>query len=212
MALPAHPYPSPSPAPWAEAVPGHGPATGDELLTLPDDGYVYEVVEGVLVRMAGSGGKASGIGADFVGELRAYVRPRRLGRVTGADGVYKFSDAETGLIPDAGFYNVDHARQVIENKPLPFAPDLAVEVVSPDQTPRMMAAKARRYLSAGTRLVWVVWPQAEHIDVWRAGVLTAPVRTLNTGDALDGEDVIPGFSYPVAELFRDPLAPEEHEA
>jgi len=193
-------------------VPNHGPATVDELLTLPDDGYIYEVVEGVLVRMAGSGGKATGLGAEFVGELRAYVRPRRLGRVTGADGVYKFPDAETGLIPDAGFYGVEHVPQIVdENKPIPFAPDLAVEVTSPDQSADAMAKKARRYLRAGTRLVWVVWPLSEHIDVWRREVLTGPVATLNIADTLDGEDVIPGFSYPVAELFRDPLAPEPED-
>jgi hypothetical protein len=72
-----------------------------------------------------------------------------------------------------------------------------------------MAKKVRTYLRADTRLVWVIWPQSEHIDVWHAGVLTVPVRTLNAGDTLDGEDVIPGFTYPVAEVFRDPLAPEE---
>jgi len=60
-------------------------------------------------------------------------------------------------------------------------------------------------------LVWVVWPQSGHIDVWRTAVLTAPVHVLGMGDSLDGEDVIPGFSYPVAELFRDPLAPEHEE-
>jgi len=45
----------PNPAPWAEVVPGMGPVTVGDLLTIPDDGYIYEVVEGVLVRMVGSG-------------------------------------------------------------------------------------------------------------------------------------------------------------
>jgi Uma2 family endonuclease len=212
MALPAHMYQPRSPAPWAEAVPGRGPATVDELLTLPDDGYIYEVVEGVLVRMAGSGDEATGLGVELVGELRGYVRPRRLGRVTGADGVYKFPGAETGLVPDVGFYVAERRAQIQDRtKPIPFAPDLAVEVASPDQSPKAMAAKARRYLAAGTRLVWVVWPQSEHIDVWHSDVLTGPVRALTTNDSLNGEDVIPGFSYPVADLFRDPLAPEQEE-
>ena len=212
MALPADRDTSRSPAPWAEVVPGHGPAIVDDLLALPDDGYVYEVVEGVLVRMGGSGLTATKLGLHLGARLFDYVHSHRLGVVTGADGVYKFPDAETGLIPDAGFYGVEHVRQIVdENKPIPFAPDLAVEVVSPDQTPRMMAAKARTYLRAGTRLVWVVWPQAAHIDVWHLHVLTGPARTLNISDALDGEDVIPGFSYPVAELFRDPLASDEPE-
>ena len=212
MAFPAYVYPPRSPAPWAEVVPDHGPATVDELLTLPDDGYTYEVVEGMLVRMAGSGDEATELGAYLLIQLGAYVYAHHLGAITGADGVYKFSGAETGLVPDVGFYIAERRAQIRNrSKPIPFAPDLAVEVVSPDQTPRAMAEKARKYLRAGTRLVWVVWPQSEHIDVWRPEVLTGPVRALGMSDRLDGEEVIPGFSYAVAELFRDPFAPEPQE-
>jgi Uma2 family endonuclease len=193
-------------------VPGRGPATVDELLTLPDDEYVYEVVEGVLVRMGGSGLDATRLGVRLGGQLEAYASEHRLGVVTGADGIYRFPGAETGLVPDAGFFAVTRRADIVDQtKPIPFAPDLAVEVVSPEQTPRALAAKARKYLRAGTRLVWVVWPQSEHVDVWHRDVQTGPVRGLTTSDSLDGEDVIPGFAYAVAELFRDPLAPEGEE-
>ena len=212
MALPAYSRPSISPAPWAEVVPDRGPVTVDDLLAIPDDGYTYEVVEGVLVRMAGSGDQASGLAARLLAHLLVFVETHRLGRVTGADGVYRFPGAETGLVPDVGFYIAERRSLILDKtKHIPLAPDLAVEVASPDQPPRSLAAKARRYLGAGARLVWVVWPQSEHIDVWRAGVLTGAVRALTVNDSLDGEDVIPGFSYPVAELFRDPLAPEQEE-
>ena len=77
-------------APWAEIVSPSKPATVDDLLTLPDDGWRYEVVEGVLVRGAGGGKRATTIAFNLGAELRAYVRPRRLGVVTGADGVYTF--------------------------------------------------------------------------------------------------------------------------
>lgn len=202
-------------APWAEVVPGYGPVTVDRLLTLPDDGYQYEVVEGTLVRMAGSGSEASSIALELGAVLRNDVRPRRLGIVTGADGIYPFPGAETGLIPDVGFYRAERRAQVIDRrKPIPFPPDLAVEVASPDQRPDEMAAKARLYLSDGTRLVWVLWPSSQHVDVWRAGRLDGPAVSLNTSDMLDGEDVIPGFSYPVADIFADPLdeAAEASEA
>ncbi len=201
-----------SPAPWAEVVPGHGPATVDDLLSLPDDGYIYEVVEGVLVRMSGSGNEASRLGARLLVQLGAYVDAHGLGIMTGADGVYKCPGAETGLIPDVGYYAAAHLADIVDDsKPIPFPPDLAVEVVSPDQSADAMAAKARKYLRAGTSLVWVVWPQAKHIDIWHREVLTGPVRTLNVSDALDGEDVIPGFSYRVADLFQNPLRPEPAE-
>jgi Uma2 family endonuclease len=202
-------YPPNSLAPWAEIVPGYGPVTVDILLTLPDDGYVYEVVEGVLVRVAGSGNEATTIGLAIASEIRAYVRPRRLGVATGADGVYKFPGAETGLIPDAGFYAAEKLALIVDTtKPIPFAPDLAAEVASPSQNADEMAAKARLYLRAGTRLVWIVWPQSRHIDVWIPDVLTGPVEALTINDALDGKDVIPGFIYPASDLFADPLREE----
>src|SRR5690348_16726419 len=103
MATHAHVLP-PNPAPWAEVVPGMGPVTVDILLTIPGDEYIYEVVDGVLVRMAGSGDEATTIGGLLVIALGAFVYARRLGIVTPADGVYKFPGAETGLLPDVGFY------------------------------------------------------------------------------------------------------------
>jgi Uma2 family endonuclease len=86
------------------------------------------------------------------------------------------------------------------DKPYPFAPDLAVEVTSPAQYRPAMKAKAERYLAGGTALVWIVWPKRRQVDVWRPGD-TQPSATLGDGDMLDGENVVPGFSYPVASLF-----------
>jgi Uma2 family endonuclease len=183
--------------------------TVDILLTLPDDGYIYEVVEGVLVRVAGSGSRPTTLAAILLSAILTFVHPRRLGRVTGADGVYKFPGAETGLIPDVGYYTADRVSLISdEDRPLPFAPDLAVEVASPSQDADDMAAKARIYLKAGTRLVWVIWPRSQQIDVWQHAVLTGPVATRRGGDLLDGAEVIPGFTYPVADLFADPLRQE----
>jgi len=70
-------------APWAEIVPGVGRVAVDILLTLPDDGYVYEVVEGVLVRVAGSGNRATRLALRLGARLLEYVEPRGLGVVTG---------------------------------------------------------------------------------------------------------------------------------
>ncbi len=195
-------------APWAEVAPDAGPAKVEDLLITPDDGWRYEVVEGVLVRMAGSGDIATGIALLIGSILLAYARPRRLGRVTGADGVYKFQGAETGLLPDVGFYGAALFPRVVDRrKPVPFAPELAVEVASPEQDAREMAAKAWRYLQGGTRLIWVVWPESQNVDVWRPDDLRPryqdmrPATTWGAGDLLDGEDVVPGFSHPVADVF-----------
>lgn len=130
----AQALPSGSVAPWAEIVHGVGPVTVGILLTLLDDGYVYEVVEGVLVRVAGSGNRATRLALRLGALLLGYVEPRRLGVVTGADGVYRFPGAETGLLPDVGFYLAERLPLITdEDKPIPFVSDLAVEVVSPSQ-------------------------------------------------------------------------------
>jgi Uma2 family endonuclease len=203
----AYALPPASLAPWAEIVPGVGPVTVDILLTLPDDGYIYEVVEGVLIRVAGSGNRATRLAMRLGARLLDYVEPRRLGVVTGADGVYKFPGAETGLVPDVGYYGAVRLSLITdEDKPIPFAPELAVEVASPSQDALEMAAKARRYLDGGTRLVWIVWPHGAHIDVWHPAILSRPAETLGIGDTLDGADVIPGFAYAIRDLFADPLS------
>ncbi len=194
-------------APWAEIVPTAGPVTVDYLLSLPDDGWRYEVVEGALVRVAGSGEEAATIAGNIYYALRAFVQPWRLGVVTPAGGVYKFPGAETGLLPGVGFYLAARRSLIADRtKPIPFAPDLAVEVASPSQDAGAMAAKARQYLRGGTRLVWVVWPERREVDVWRTGNSGRPAATLGMDDDLDGEDVIPGFPHPVADAFADPLA------
>ena len=112
--------------------------------------------------------------------------------------------AET--VPGVGPVTVDILSLITdEDRPIPFAPDLAVEVVSPSQDAAEMAAKAWRYLRGGTRLVWVVWPQHAQIDVWHPDTLDGPVATLSSGDVLNGEDLIPGFSYPIHDFFAGPL-------
>lgn len=145
-----------SPAPWAESVPGVGPLTVDTLLTIPDDGYVYEVVEGVLVRVAGSGDTATTSAFALGAAIHAHARSRRLGVVTGADGVYRFLGSEKGLIPDVGYY-IAKRRALISDgdKPLPFAPDIVIEVASPSQTARDMAVPLRGHAPGmGCVAIW----------------------------------------------------------
>ena len=195
-------------APWAEVVPGVASMTVAQLLSLPQDQWMYELVEGRLVRMPASGGEASRIAARLVIALGQFVEPSDLGAVTGADGEYDLTqpgDAqETALAPDAAFVRADRIppRTSPEyQKAWRLAPDLVAEVVSPSQYRPEMAAKAQRYLAAGVRLVWVIWPRYQQVDVWRPGD-TQPRITLGVGDQLDGLDVLPGFTYPVGRLIR----------
>lgn len=198
--------PPQSPAPWAELVPHMPRLTVDDLACLVDDGWQYELVDGRLVRMPLSGGEASNIAAIMLGALITYVRAQHLGRVTGADGGFDFSalgQPDTELGPDVAFVRTE--RVPARTSPAyarawPVAPDLVVEVVSPSQFRPEMAAKAQRYLAAGVRLIWVIWPRYQQVDIWLQGD-AAPSATLAVADTLDGLDVVPGFRFPVAELF-----------
>jgi Uma2 family endonuclease len=194
-------------APWAELVPSSGPMTIDELLALPQDAWMYELVEGRLVRMPASGGEASNIAIRLAIALGGFVEAHDLGRVTGADGEYDLTQpgdaAETALAPDLAFVLAERVppRTSPEyRRAWHLAPDLVVEVVSPNQYRPEMAAKVQRYLVAGVRLVWVVWPRYEQVDVWRPGA-DQPAQTLGIGGTLDGLDVLPGFTYPLGRLF-----------
>lgn len=190
-------------APWAETVPGAPPMTMAEFLDFPDDsGWRYELVDGVLVRMVGSRPTAGHITVRLQARLAIYVEEHGLGQVTGPDEPYDFESIgqkDTGLLPDIGFYDASREPLVNPQKAYPFAPDLAVEVASPKQYRPGMKAKAERYLAGGTRLVWVVWPKRRHVDVWRPDDVKPTV--LDVDDVLDGENVVPGFTYPVARLF-----------
>jgi Uma2 family endonuclease len=78
------------------------------------------------------------------------------------------------------------------------APDLVVEVTSPNDSIAMVELKVNDYLAAGVRLIWVVVPEAQTVSVYRPDHTGARLRV---GDFLDGEDVLPGFRYEVAALF-----------
>lgn len=195
-------------APWAEHVPGAGPMTADELLALQDDdGWQHELVDGVLVRMPSPGYRHGRIVFRLAMALATYVTAHILGEVVAAETGFLLSrpgEPDTVLGPDIAFVRAEHVPS--HNAPgiekyLRLAPDLVVEVASPDQYKPEMAAKAKIYLVAGVRLVWVVRPAARTVDVWRPGS-DAPVATLTTDDALDGLDVVPGFIYPLTDLFQ----------
>jgi Uma2 family endonuclease len=189
-------------APWGEVIATDRPMTVDDLLNLPDDGHMYELVEGQLVRMLPSGGGASSLALRLGARIEAFVEQHNLGAVTGADGAFDLGHG-TALAPDVAFVRAERVpppTSPIYEKAWPLAPDLAVEVASPNQYRPAMARKAQRYLNAGTRLVWVVWPKRKEVDVWRPGDIK-PSATLGVDDVLDGLDILPGFTYPVERLF-----------
>ncbi len=190
---------------WGERVAGAPyPFKVADLATLPDDTYTYEIVEGELIRMPGSGYEAAKICARLVIALGMFILPRNLGDVTGADGTYDLTrpgdPADTALVPDVAFVAAGRVVGRVTGYPQ-IVPDLAAEVVSPSQYRPEMARKAALYIERGVRLVWIIWPSRQEVDVWRPSSPAAPVATLGIADSLDGFDVLPGFTLPIRDLL-----------
>jgi len=174
------------------------PITAEELLTARRD-KLCELVRGELVMTTPAGFRRGRIACTVAGLLRAFVVSHDLGVVTGAEtGFHIASDPDTVRAPDVAF--VSH-RRMPEREPIGFfpgAPDLAVEVVSPNDTASAVLAKAQDWLDAGCGAVWVVDPQTGTVTVYQS---PKQVQLLNPTDELDGGDVVPGFRIRVDSLF-----------
>ena len=181
--------------------PEPGTATEADLFALQaKDDRPFELIDGILVekRMAFQSGFLAG---TILMLLRTFIDPRNLGLVCGPDTALRLFP---GLIriPDVSYISwarIPGGR--MPKEPIPdLVPDLAVEVLSPSNTPREMALKRRHYFEAGVRLVWIVDPRRRTVAVY-----TGPDRPtrLDASATLDGGDVLPGFALPLARLFAD---------
>jgi len=88
----------------------------------------------------------------------------------------------------------------VAGRKLTGSPDLAIEVVSPNENALDLHAKVHLYLQHGARAVWVVWPDMKVVDIHQPN---APTRHIDFDGVIEGEDPVPGFRLPVRELFED---------
>ena len=179
--------------------------TADELLVMPpydENGNQcrFELIRGELKVMSLAKPLHGVICSRLNFKLGGFVEENDLGETFGAEtGFLLERDPDTVLGPDVAF--VSHERlATAENfeKYFPFAPDLAVEVLSPGNTRREMEEKIALYFAAGSRAVWVFDPKKR-----TAAVYTSPsaVSVLSESDAFDGGDVLPGFTLDLTKLF-----------
>jgi Uma2 family endonuclease len=172
--------------------------TADDLLRMRDDGFKYELRRGELIKMPPAGDEHGEIGMTAGRFLGNHVYPNKLGSVFNADTGFRLeSDPDTVRAPDVGFISRER-RPPRSQGYLLVAPDLAVEVVSPNDSASDVQEKVAEYLAAGSRLVWVVYPRTRSVVIYRAN---GTIEERRAGQTLEGEDVVPGFSCAVAELF-----------
>jgi Uma2 family endonuclease len=110
--------------------------------------------------------------------------------------------------PDVAFVSFDRwpqARGIPTSNAWPVIPDLAVEIVSPNDAFRDVTGKLQTYFEAGVRSVWLIDPGAEQVHVYAAPTVN---RILARGSDLTDDVVLPGFRLPVADLFPPPYVPQ----
>jgi Uma2 family endonuclease len=174
--------------------------TADELMTTPDDGVRRELIEGEIREMAPAGLEHSVVAANFATELNVHVRKHKLGVVGTADPTFRLAgDPDTVRVPDVAFVRRERIEQHGLTKSFwAGAPDLAVEIVSPNDRHSEVRAKVREYLRAGTAMVVVVHTDDREVTVYRPD--RAPLELNETG-VIDGEDVVPGWKLTVRDIF-----------
>lgn len=181
--------------------PAPGSATVEDVVTIKvRESRLFELINGTLVEKA-MGYRESVLALAIASALRAFVVPRKLGLVSGPDGMMQLLP---GLvrIPDVAFVSRERLPGGhMPEEPVPaLVPDLAIEILSPTNTEQEMLQKRRDFFAAGVRLVWIFNPDLSTVDQY---VQPNQATTLREGQTLDGGAVLPGFSVSLSDLFSE---------
>lgn len=171
--------------------------TAEEVERLPDDEFRYALIKGVLFRMPPPMARHGRITNNAGRHIGNFVAEHNVGVVYNQSGFILERHPDVLLEPDLAF--VQTARVPADETTYPvLAPDLVVEVVSPSQSGPAIEDKVAIYLAAGVRLVWAIDPVRRSVHIHR---FDGSNQFLTEDDVLDGEDVLPGFQLPIAQLF-----------
>lgn len=172
------------------------PVTDADLVRMPRDGRKYELVDGEI-RVSPAGYRHGLVSVRLTAKLWTFVAAHGLGDVLESSTGFRLPGGNVRC-PDVSFVS---AARVPAGQPqgfAEFAPDLAVEVLSPEDRQREVLDKVGEYLGAGVRLVWVIDPGQATAVVFRS---LTDVRRVERDGVLDGEDVVPGFTCTLSELL-----------
>ena len=176
------------------------PMTADELLVMPHDDYRYELVQGKLRQMEFADRQHGRIAAQIGGCLGAFVANNSLGETYAAGTGFIIDTApDTVRAPDVSFVSRERAEAAAEERGFfPGAPDLAVEVISPNDRDIEIKEKVSDWLRAGTQMVVVIDPHQRTATVYRS---FDEICVLTERDVIDGGDVVPGWEVPLGDVF-----------
>lgn len=175
--------------------------TDQEFMALPKNGHRYEVVNGEVLDTGNLGMEHGGIGSLLGGLLAIYVKQHKLGIVCDSSTAFTLKNGNKRS-PNVSYV----ARERLKGLKRPLrgffqgSPDLAVEILSPGNTIEEIHDKIVEYFDNDTRLMWVIHPDERYVLTYHA---PEPDCFLRSADYLSGEEVVPGFSMAVSELFEE---------
>jgi len=179
--------------------PPAGLMTADDLLRTHVPDKRTELVRGVLAVREPAGSRHGLVTMNLGVELAVHVKRTAAGGVYAAETGFKLAtDPDTVRAPDIAFVTRERLPPPSTTGYPALAPDLAVEVLSPGDRPGPVLAKVADWLSAGTRLVWVLDPDRRLARIYRAD---GSESLVTAEGSLDGEDVLPGFACPLASIL-----------
>jgi len=174
--------------------------SGDELAEMGDLGRC-ELVAGRIEMRSPTGDQHGSVEGNLYDALRSFVRAKRLGVVrVGEVGIYTRRNPDSIRAADVLYISRERYAQVRSTGYLDVAPELIVEVMSPEDRWSEMNRKLREYFAIGVRLVWVADPETRTVYAYRS---LTDVREFTERDQLPGDDVLAGLNVPVASLFDE---------
>jgi Uma2 family endonuclease len=157
----------------------------------------YELDEGELIETTRPAYKHNRIVLHLTTDLALYFRARKSGEVLNPENLYAISPT-TRLAPDVAVILGDRRAELENAKVIPIIPDIAVEVLSPSETPRTIHRKLKHCFTAGVREVWIIDPESREAEVWTGRSL--PEHTLTVADSLESP-LLPEFQLSLEQLF-----------
>ena len=156
----------------------------------------YELDEGELIEMTRPAYKHNRVLMNLTMAVGIYLRRQPVGESLISENLYALSGS-TRRSPDLAIILGDRRQELENAKVIPIIPEIAAEVLSPSETPRMIHRKMKQYFEAGVKEVWLIDPESREVEIWIGLQLAQEL----TGDAAIASPLLPGFSLKLEELF-----------
>jgi len=172
--------------------------TAEEFDNYPfEEDKRYELDEGELIEMTRPAYRHNRVLIKLTGELYNFFEKNPIGEPLNSENLYALSP-NTRRAPDVAIILGNRYEELRNAKVIPIIPEIAIEVLSPSETTRMITRKLKQYFAAGVKEVWLFDPEAREVDIWTGPSL--PDRALTADDVLTSS-LLPGLELSLAKVF-----------